>query len=135
MPGLTTSKHFGEISSNNLAEPSSSSLAPNLQPAASELILTTPGIGRTSSNCGGGISVPGRTSLLLCTSRAMKIRQAPGALTTTQNHLQYYQQALQTLAAAGWAHAGCHSKVAFFLVGDREVQASGTPGAPKLIKY
>eukprot|EP00983_Pelagomonas_calceolata_P064441 1148122-Pelagomonas_calceolata.AAC.5 len=35
--------------------------------------------------------------------RAMKIRQAPGALTTTKKHLKHYQQASHTLAAAVWA--------------------------------
>ena len=101
---VPTSKNLGGISSNDFAEPSSSSLAPIMAARGVNVDDDNPRH-RPGQTAGAEVAYRGlaRPPCFRAPVRAMKIRQAPGALRTTQNHLQYYQQASQTLAGAVWA--------------------------------
>eukprot|EP00983_Pelagomonas_calceolata_P005953 198016-Pelagomonas_calceolata.AAC.8 len=93
-------------------------------------MLTTQVVARTNSGHGGGLSVPGQTSLLLRASPYDEIRQAPGALATTQNHLQCHQQA--RCCSLGLSRS--LPKMAFTR-GDQEVQASVKNCTLRFFKY
>eukprot|EP00983_Pelagomonas_calceolata_P087758 1157027-Pelagomonas_calceolata.AAC.3 len=99
-----SSKSFGDISSSDFSKPSSSSLAPSME-ACSVKIDAENLRRRPGQTAGTEVAYRGLAGspCFYAPLRAMKIRQAPGALATTQNHLQYYQQPSHTLTAAVWA--------------------------------
>eukprot|EP00983_Pelagomonas_calceolata_P080877 1155333-Pelagomonas_calceolata.AAC.3 len=89
---LLTSKNFGEISSMDFAEPGSSSLVPSMAACSVKVDADSP---RRRPDKQRARRWPIRAwpdlPALMRLSVLWKHRQAPGALATTQNHMQYYQ--------------------------------------------
>eukprot|EP00983_Pelagomonas_calceolata_P063355 1147687-Pelagomonas_calceolata.AAC.7 len=92
--GITSaSKSFEELAPEILWSPAAPPWRPAWQPAATELMLTTPNVDQDKQwarrwPVGAWVGPP-------CSCAPLR-----KALATTQNHVQYYQQASHTLAAA-----------------------------------
>eukprot|EP00983_Pelagomonas_calceolata_P111591 1159798-Pelagomonas_calceolata.AAC.10 len=69
-------------------------------PASSQVKLTTPSVSKKEQRAR---SWPVMASLKMCPSQWGLIRLEPGALATTHNHPEYYEEAPQILAAVAWA--------------------------------
>eukprot|EP00983_Pelagomonas_calceolata_P043062 1138762-Pelagomonas_calceolata.AAC.1 len=95
----STNKIFRVFSFRDFAEPSSSSLALSMAARGVKIDADNPRYWPGQSRPRGKLSGPGRTSLLLYASPWDQIRQAPGALATTQNHLHNYQTSHKLAAA------------------------------------